>query len=98
MMMNPHGWFQPVQVQKEAEAGRFLPYTDAPVWRYPAMSYTRHADPLLFDLQNDPQQAHNLAGQSAAEERRMRDLLATALNQLQAPTSQYKRLGLAEKI
>jgi hypothetical protein len=98
MMMNPHGWFQPVQVQKEAEAGRFLPYTDSPVWRYPAMSYTRHREPLLFDVQADPGQKNNLAGQGLAEEARMRALLVEALNELEAPQRQYERLGLELRI
>ena len=95
MMMNPHGWFQPVKVQQGAEAGQFLPYTDAPVWRYPAMSYTRHQEPLLFDVLSDPKQENNLAGQGLPEETRMRELLVKALNELEAPQKQYERLGLA---
>lgn len=93
-MMNPHGWFTPPQVQADAEAGCFLPYTESPVWRYPAKSYTRHAEPLLFDVQQDPAQEHNLAGQNSPEEPRMRALLVEALQQLQAPDEQYRRLNL----
>lgn len=95
-MMNPHGWFQPPKVQQEAEAGPFLPYTDSPVWRYPAMSYTRHAEPLLFDVQADPKQEQNLAGAGAPEEERMRALLVEALHELQAPEKLYERLGLSK--
>jgi arylsulfatase A-like enzyme len=93
-MMRPYGWFTPLEARADAEAGRFLPYADAPVWRYPAPSLARHAAPLLFDARADPGQVANLAGRDAAEERRMRDLLATALRELQAPAEQYERLGL----
>ncbi len=75
MMMNPYGWFVPPQVQTEAQSGTFLPYTDSPVWRYPAPSYTRHPEPLLFDLHNDPNQQNNLAGQGNAAEPALRALL-----------------------
>lgn len=95
MFMNLHGWFTPIRLPKEPEAGRFLPYTDAPVWRYTAHSYTRHAEPLLFDLHNDPGQEQNLAGQGLPQEGQLRDLLITALQELQAPAHQFARLGLA---
>lgn len=94
MLMNTHGWFQPIQIPQEFEAGRFLPYTDSPVWRYPAMSYTRHPEPLLFDVQADPKQENNLTGQKLPEETQMRQLLIKALNELKAPESQYNRLEL----
>lgn len=94
MMMNPYGWFTPPKVQHAAEAGRFLPYTDAPVWRYPDKSSTRHDAPLLFDRHNDPGQTANLAGQGLPDEARLRDLLVEALRQIAAPAEQYQRLGL----
>jgi hypothetical protein len=33
-MVNPYGWFVPPKVQEDATSGTYLPYTDAPVWRY----------------------------------------------------------------
>jgi arylsulfatase A-like enzyme len=93
-MMNPHGWFVPPKPQKQAEAGRYLPYTDTPVWRYPEKSYTRHAEPLLFDIAEDPEQRENLAGRDPESEERMRRLLVEALRELRAPEEQYARLGL----
>jgi hypothetical protein len=60
MMMKPYGWFTPPEAQDQAEAGRFLPYTDSPVWRYPAPSRPRHEAPLLYEVQADPWQRTNL--------------------------------------
>lgn len=94
MMINPHRWFMPLQVQRDAEAGRWLPYSDSPVWRYSAPSYTRHAEPLLFDIEQDPWQRTNLAGNGMANERHMRELLVEAMRHLHAPEEQYARLGL----
>jgi hypothetical protein len=96
MMMNPYRWFMPLQVQYNAEAGRFLPYTDSPVWRYTAPSYTRHNEPLLFNVQDDPWQQTNLAGQGLSAERDLRALLNAALRQMRAPEEQYQRLRLQE--
>ena len=95
-MMNPYRWFWPAEMQKDAEAGAFLPYADGPVWRYPAPSFSRHPDPLLFDVGADPAQERNLAGTGHAEEQRMRELLIHAMRELQAPEEQYGRLGLIE--
>jgi arylsulfatase A-like enzyme len=93
-MMRPYGWFVPTEPRRDAEAGRFLPYTDTPVWRYPAPSRSRHAEPLLFNVADDPWQRTNLAGAGAPAEGRLRDLLVTALRALEAPAEQYTRLGL----
>lgn len=97
MMMRPYGWFTPPEVQTAAEAGRFLPYTDSLVWRYPARSHARHPEPLLYKVQDDPGQQENRAGRGLADERRMRDLLIEALRQLQAPAEQYQRLGFTDR-
>ncbi len=94
MMINPHGWFLPVRVPQDAEAGRFLPYTDTPVWRYTEKAYTRHQQPLLYDVQNDPGQERNLAGQGQAAEAEMRDLLVSALRELEAPQNVLTLLGV----
>ncbi len=95
MMLRPYGWFVPPEPQREAEAGRFLPYTDSPVWRYPAPSRPRHDRPLLFDAGRDPGQRENLAGGGNADEGRLRELLRAALREVRAPEEQYARLGLA---
>lgn len=94
MMMNPYDWFRQPQVQQQAEAGRFLPYTNAPVWRYPAPSFTRHEEPLLFQIHDDPEQLENLVSKDKTQERRMQRLLVDALRQMEAPEEQYQRLGL----
>jgi arylsulfatase A-like enzyme len=93
MFMNPHGWFQPTKVQ-QAQAGQFLPYTEFPVWRYPAVSYTRHEQPMLFDVRADPGQTEDLAVEETAVTADMRHLLHEALQHLQAPEGQFTRLGL----
>jgi hypothetical protein len=94
MMMRPYSWFTPPEAQPAAEAGRFLPYTDSPVWRYPARSHARHPTPLLYNVQHDRAQSENLAGRGLADEQRLRELLHEALRQLQAPPEQYERLRL----
>lgn len=94
MMLNPYGWFLPPKVQHGATSGRFLPYTDAPVWRYPAPSLSRHNAPLLFDVRDDPAQMRNLAGQGLEVEARMKRLLLEALGELRAPPESYARWGL----
>lgn len=94
MRINPYGWFTPPTVRQAVEAGVFLPYTATPVWRLESMSFTRHREPLLFDLREDPNQLINLAGGNLPEEQRMRQLLRDALQHLEAPADQYVRLGL----
>jgi len=94
VMMAPWDWFQPPTPHADAEGGRFLPFTDAPVWRYSISSQWRHDAPMLFDVQDDPMQVNDLAGTGDDNVQRMRDLLVTALDAMQAPRSQYQRLGL----
>ena len=91
--INPHSWFTPPKPRPDAESGTFLPYTDSPVWRYEAPSYSRHDDPLLYDTARDPEQGTNVAD-SSDETGRMRDLLRRALTDLDAPDRQYERLRL----
>ncbi|MFB6218611.1 MAG: sulfatase, partial [Halobacteriaceae archaeon] len=93
-MMNALGWFAPREPNPDAEAGDFLPYTDSPVWRYPAPSAGRHDEPMLFDVGADPEQEDDLAGEGHPEEARMRSLLVEALDDLGAPDNQFERLGL----
>lgn len=94
MFMNPRDWFRPVRCPTDASAGIYLPYSETPVWRYADRSLPQHAEPMLYDVENDPEQATNLAGQGLNEERAMRELLAQALQDMRAPQSQYIRLGL----
>jgi arylsulfatase A-like enzyme len=94
-MINPYRWFWPAELQRDAEAGSFLPYADGPVWRYAAPSHSRHGKPLLHDVLDDPRQQDNLAGHDTAAQARMRDLLSEAMVTLQAPQEQFARLGLA---
>jgi arylsulfatase A-like enzyme len=91
--MEPYGWMGPKSPAYDADAGAFLPYTEAPVWRYEAPPDPRLDAPKLFDTERDPRQQENLAGDHAAEER-MRELLEAALRDLEAPTQQFERLGL----
>lgn len=94
IMMAPWDWFQPTRPHQDAEAGRFLPYTDAPVWRYAGSSISRHDEPMLFDVHDDPRQDRNLTTDCPGETTRMRDLMVAALRELNAPEEQYQRLGL----
>lgn len=79
---------------KDAELGRFLPYTDYPIIKAKQSIARREhaADTLLFDQQNDPAQENNLAG-DAIEEQYI-DLLVATMSRMDAPTEQYERLGL----
>ncbi|WP_227378795.1 sulfatase-like hydrolase/transferase [Haladaptatus halobius] len=95
-MMNAYGWFTPKTPKEDAKAGRYLPYTDAPVWRYEAPSVKRHEKPLLFDVSDDPDQTTDIAADLPEVHDEMRNLLVDALDELRAPDEQYERLGLEE--
>ena len=94
-MMNPYGWFVPDDPQSDAESGRFLPYTDSPVWRYEAPSYSRHESPMLFDAEADPDQHDDLYGEDDETAGRLRGLLERGLYELNAPQEQYRRFDLS---
>ncbi len=94
LMMDPWDWFRPPVPHTDAEGGTFLPYTHSPVWRYSNPSRSRHDAPMLFDVQSDPMQEDDLAGQDDVNVLRMRKLLVEALESMQAPRSQFERLGL----
>lgn len=107
MMVNPHGWFVPPEVQADAESGRFLPYTDAPVWRYTPAAYdqpeahlvvsVQHDEPLLYDTGADPRQTENLIDREPDRHERMRDLLVDAMHHLQAPATEFRQLGVGDE-
>jgi len=92
-MMDAYGWFTPSE-PKDATTGTFLPYTESPVWRYEAPSHERNAEPLLFDTEDDPEQAENRYHEMSDDAERMRQLLLDGLATLEAPDKQYSRLGL----
>ena len=93
MFMNAGNWFSPAQVPENPEAGRFLPYTDSMVWRYPARIRGPERETMLFDTERDPWQDDNLAGREPEQEARMARLLQSALAKLQAPQELYARFG-----
>lgn len=85
----------PPEPDPEAEAGQFLPYADAPVWRRKCATHSRHESPMLFDRVTDPGQTTDLAGEDDPAEDRMRALLVDALEELKAPSETYDRLSLS---
>ena len=103
-MVNPYGWFVPPKVQQEATAGKFLPYTDAPVWRYAPSNQSgpeehlkvsvQHDEPLLYDIATDRRQETNIANTDAEKRSEMRDLLVSAMETLEAPDTEFDRLEL----
>ncbi|MFP8957653.1 sulfatase-like hydrolase/transferase [Natrialbaceae archaeon A-CW3] len=95
-MINPRDWFMPDTPKVNATADAYLPYTDCPVWKIEAKSNQRHSDPLLFNVDNDPNQTRDLISQKPGEHSRMKRLLKSALDNLQAPDKQYDRLNLTE--
>jgi arylsulfatase A-like enzyme len=87
-----HYW--PRERFHEIDAGRFLSYTDMPVFRLPERrprsEFVR--DTRLYDIKADPGQERDLTGSEI--EARYVDLLARAMAECDAPAEQYTRLGL----
>lgn len=85
----------PLSFYDEAELGPFLPYTDYPVIRARAhhLRSPEWQDTMLYDLRNDYAQRINLAGTPV--EARYIELLIETMRRMDAPPSQYVRLGLA---
>lgn len=92
---------------KRIETGRFLKWTDFPVYRVPAdnvllanasMRFDRrsqyHASDMLFDISTDYRQEHPV--QDSETEIQLKDELRRALKEHDAPDEQFKRLGLDE--
>jgi arylsulfatase A-like enzyme len=92
--MNAWGWMGPRDAKADAEAGRFLPYADAPVWRFEAPPDPAQDAPMLFDTRDDPRQERDLTGERPAEVDRMRALLREGMRALDAPAEQFDRHGL----
>ena len=86
------------------DCGRFLPWTDYPVFRIPVAkpnNVEEFEDPLrevsetrMFDLSRDPGQLDNLAGRGMPEEDYCVDMLERAMEACGAPEEQFVRLGL----
>lgn len=83
---------------KDAEFGYFLPYIDIPVLRAPGIPefaiHTEIFENRRFNIADDYQQRHNLYGTTA--EKRMREMLVTALKAADCPQEQFERLGLID--
>ncbi len=79
---------------KDAEFGQFLPHTALPVTRVPITMPRSDIvkDSLLFDIDADPGQTNNLAG--ADVEVHYQRLLVETMKKMDAPPSQFERLGL----
>jgi hypothetical protein len=77
-----------------------MPGSDVPVihqtWAegdpVPFWAWTRPSGNYLFDLENDPAEDENLAG--APLEAQLADQIRTGLEELEAPKTQFERLGL----
>lgn len=80
---------------REPELGQFLPYTDLPVlrtkWKMRRTSIVK--DTQLFNIEEDPGQRNNLAGSDI--EAKYIELLRQTMQKMDAPSTQYQRLGLA---
>ncbi|MGH0053246.1 MAG: sulfatase/phosphatase domain-containing protein, partial [Sphaerochaetaceae bacterium] len=81
------------------EMGRFLPYTDFPVYKIPAPFPIGHfksnkyvRESLLFDYVNDPEQRHPIDNPEI--EARMAEKLQDLMQWAGAPDEQYERVGL----
>lgn len=100
MYINPVAFFFPGYVPQEVESGKFLPFTDATVWKYPVKVppefafFKKGYETELYDVENDPWQENNLINQSPELQGRMKGLLRTALTELQAPKEAFQRAGL----
>ncbi len=84
----------PLGFYDEAELGPFLPYTDYPVIRARARRQRspEWQDTMLYNLESDYAQQNNLVGTPA--EAHYIDLLVETMRRMDAPPSQYVRLGL----
>ncbi len=94
MFMNPTKKTSPVELPANPISGRFLPYTESKVWKYPVSVPTTFADRLLFDTDDDPWQQHNLTVTQPRLARQMHRLLESALRELQAPSEIFDRFAV----
>lgn len=88
---------EPPEMHPDAVAGRFLPYADGPVWRYPlerprAGRYPEHD--VVFDVDADPFQEHDLSSEDPALLKTLRSAMREVLTAKGAPEEQFERLRL----
>lgn len=81
---------------EDAELGRFLPYTDYPVIRAKVDIPRRPQwqDTMLYDVESDYGQTVNLAGTDVEE--RYEALMMATMQEVDAPSWQYERVGLTK--
>ncbi|GAB3686680.1 sulfatase [Salinarchaeum chitinilyticum] len=91
---NPRAVFQPPDPPVEPATTR-LPYAKRPVWRYEAPSISRQAGTMLFDTDADPAQERDLQSTAPEHAERMRELLASRLDDLSVPAAEFTRFSLA---
>lgn len=91
--------FMALKDRQEIEMGRYLPYTDFPVYKIPApfpighfksSKYVRQS--LLFDYINDPEQENPI--DDPVLEAKMIDKVLSLMEWAGAPPEQYERIGL----
>lgn len=83
----------------QMEMGRFLPYTDYPVYRIPVFGEEDYwgsidyvTDSLLFDIEADEKQMFPVRDERT--EAKMYERLIAGMKEAQSPPEQYERLGL----
>lgn len=92
--MNPNNWFGPVEGSAEAVGGRFIPYTDIPVWKTPCTVDYEEEEDMLFHIESDPEQQHNVADEHPDVVDHMQGLVRKKMKEADAPEEQYERLAL----
>ena len=92
-LQNPHAWFIPPTARSDVDAGVYLPYTESMVWRYTEDSWFQHRQEQLYDVGSDPEQHINIVFENPSVAEEMRSALANQLEKLDAPNSQWKRMG-----
>lgn len=94
------------------ETGKFLKWTDYPMYRIPAVTIKNapgyalcfnHMRPweledYLFDLEKDYEQENNLAGKAPETEKRLCAMMADEIRRQQAPEDHIIRLGLEKEM
>ncbi len=79
----------------DAEAGRFLPWTQSPVLKAPGISTgAEHEPSFLIDLQTDWAAENNLYDQQPDTVARLQQKMISEMQALQMPEEHYARLGL----
>ena len=75
----------------DAEAGKFIPGVDCPVWKIPSKSGPAIPE-MLFDRENDPAQENNISEEERNGVKEMRAILKELMDEEGVPPEQYKRL------